>query len=167
MRQRRSNSSEKQKPKRTAMAVACWYLGRREYSQKELHDVLKRHEYPADEIETALGKLKEHGWQSDERAAQNMVLSESYRRHGPARIKAKARNKGLGELVEQAIEQSQIDWEMQAKEAVERKFGLGPFDRDRQVKVAQFLLRKGYPIDVAWKLARIEPDDGNLSHDHD
>ena len=159
---RRQSSSDKPKTKRTAMAVACWYLGRREYSQKELKDVLTRHEYPQEEIELTLRKLSEQGWQSDTRAVNMMVLSESYRRHGPARIKAKARNKGLGELVEQALEQSQIDWEQQAKEAVERKFGPGPFERALQVKVAQFLLRKGYPIDVAWKMARLEPDDGHI-----
>ncbi len=117
---------------------------------------------PSKEIELTLRKLSEQGWQSDTRAVNMMVLSESYRRHGPARIKAKARNKGLGELVEQALEQSQIDWEQQAKEAVERKFGPGPFERALQVKVAQFLLRKGYPIDVAWKMARLEPDDGHI-----
>lgn len=151
---------KKKRPQASALSRALWLLGRREYSQKELYDALVRKEFSPEESQKAIQTLVEKGWQSDERTAKMLLNSGKARRYGPARILANARTKGLDvEMVEGVLDASESDWTQQAREAVERKYGDGPYPYDKQAKVAAFLARKGYSIDICWKIARSQPSD--------
>lgn len=151
---------EKKKKKRqpqSALSRAAWLLGRREYSKKELYAYLVRKEFSPEESQKAVDYLSEKGWQSDERTARMLLNSGSARSYGPARILATARQKGLSsEMVEDVLDNAENDWAEQARNAAVRKYGEGPYTYDIQVKVAGFLARKGYSLDVCWKIAKNE-----------
>lgn len=154
---------EKKKKKRqpqSALSRAAWLLGRREYSKKELYEYLVRKEFPPEESQKAVDHLAERGWQSDERTARMLLNSGSARSYGPSRILANARQKGLNvEMVEGVLDNAENDWEQQARLAVQRKYGAAPYGYDIQVKVASFLARKGYRLDLCWKIAKNEHSD--------
>lgn len=154
---------EKKKKKRqpqSALSRAAWLLGRREYSKKELYEYLVRKEFPPEESQKAVDHLAERGWQSDERTARMLLNSGSARSYGPARILASARQKGLNpEMVEGVLENAENDWGEQARNAAVRKYGAGPYAYDIQIKVAGFLARKGYSLDLCWKIAKNETHD--------
>lgn len=155
--------AKKEKKKRkppSALSRAAWLLGRREYSKKELYDVLVRKEFSPEESQKAVDYLEERGWQSDERTARMLLNSGSARQYGPARIMATARQKGLNpEMVEGVLEASDHNWLTQAQNATKRKYGEAPYPFDLQVKIAGFLARKGYSLDICWKIARNEAHD--------
>lgn len=151
----KTKKSKKERPKQSALSRAAWYLGRREYSKKELYDVLIRKEFPPEESQKAVDTLAERGWQSDERTAKMLLNRGKNHRYGPNRIARDAKNKGLSsEVIEQALENTEDNWFAQAQEAAERKFGKAPYTYDIQVKVAAFLMRKGYNLDMCWKVAK-------------
>lgn len=149
---------EKKKKKRqpqSALSRAAWLLGRREYSKKELYEYLVRKEFSPEESQKAVDYLSEKGYQSDERTARMLLNSGSARSYGPSRILANARQKGLSaEMVEGVLDNAECDWIEQARKAACRKYGEGPYTYDIQVKVAGFLARKGYNLDVCWKIAK-------------
>lgn len=144
-------------PNHTALTRAIFLLSRREYSQKELRDYLIRKDFPEEEIEKTLNILIERGYQSDERASKVILNSSLNKKYGPKRVAQNAKMKGIPEeMIEKTIEDSEQNWKENALNAAIRKYGNLPFDNATQVKVASFLARRGYDLDLCWSIAKMK-----------
>ena len=138
------------RPPADAYARALSLLGRREHSRRELKQKLVARGAEAEEIDQALGRLDEHGFQSDFRFAEMLVRSRIAQGHGPIRIRAELRQHGLSEdLARRAIDAEAPDWPALASALCRRRFAGPPADYAERVKRANFLARRGFPPDIA------------------
>ena len=122
-------------------------LARREQSVEELRFKLnRRFSAKAELIADEVAKLKEEGLQSDQRLAENLVRSRVGKGHGPAKIKAEMRTKGLSdELIERTLLQTCVDWENLAREVAAKRFGDSPpADQKERAKRSRFLQQRGF-----------------------
>lgn len=127
MARKRLNFDEATETERQALLFerACDYLSRREHSEKEIRQKLKRKfkTVTAVELDGLLGKLKEIGFQSDERFTESFVRSSVFKKYGPGKIKFDLSRKGIAkEQGEKALVQEEVDFFEIATEFAERKF---------------------------------------------
>ena len=130
------------------------YLARREYSRAELHGRLLTYATPDDNVEAVLDDLVKRGWQSDERAATQLVHAKRSR-FGAQRITHEMRHKGIAEelisaalphLKASELEAARVVWKM--------KFGTAPQDEKEKAKQARFMQSRGFALDVVFKVLR-------------
>ena len=127
-------------------------LARREHSRQELAHKLRRR-FDAREVETALEALSEEGLQSDERFAFSFTRERLLRGHGPRRIDAELRQRGVaGAAIDRALarvpEKEGKSWREVALAAEARKFGDGPpLDYEEKARRMRFLYRRGFATD--------------------
>jgi regulatory protein len=127
MPRKRINFDEATETERQALLFerACDYLSRREHSEKEIKQKLKRKfkTVKSTELDGLLGKLKEIGFQSDERFTESFVRTSVFRRYGPGKIRFDLGRKGIDkEQSQKAMEEKEIDFKQLATEFAERKF---------------------------------------------
>ena len=84
-------------PSQRALDKGIRALSRRELSQVELRARLERAGLDADEAEGVVMRLRELGYQSDERTAQERARVLAARKLGDAAIRADLESRGLGE----------------------------------------------------------------------
>lgn len=143
----------------TALQRALGLLTRREHSRKELTRKLVSRGVDAAEVEAAVGKLAEAGWQDERRFAENLVRARASAGYGPLHIRAELATHDLPpELRQQALDGFEGDWAEIAADCVRRRFGRVDDDRLRARKAADFLMRRGFPGDVARTASRFDPD---------
>ena len=132
----------------SALAAAMKYLALREHSVREVRDRLRRAAYGEETIDRVVAALEDHGLLSDARLAESWTASRA-RRYGRNRLAQELRKKGVPEAAaRQAIDD--IPEEEEYRRAVDQAEKLArKFQGDRQ-KIAQALIRRGYP----WPLAR-------------
>jgi regulatory protein len=130
----------------TALQRAVGFLSRREHSQQELRYKLSEREYTEDEIEAALQRLIENGLQSDERFVESYVESRYQRGHGPYKISAELKQRGVEEsLIDQGLYSNQIDWYEQVVQVYQKKYANKPAgDYKEQAKRSRFLQQRGF-----------------------
>ena len=135
-------------------------LARREHSRGELRQKLLQRGHEPQEVDSALERLVEQGLQSETRYAESMARMRVGAGHGPLRIRSDLRQKGVDDAgIEAAISEVATDWQMQALDALHRRFGepaLEPeasadhLDRaKRRNRQLAFLLRRGFESDTA------------------
>lgn len=151
-----------------AYQSALGLLTRREHSRRELSRKLRARGVEPGEADAALEKLEEQQFQSDERFAAMLVRSRIAAGHGPVRIRAElAAQHGIAtEEIEAAIaaevEAEGLDWDEQAAAQLQRRYGGRPApDPAERHKRAAFLLRRGFPADVARRI--VAADDGEAA----
>ncbi len=137
----------RQEPSPTQRALGL--LVRREHSVRELQRKLVARGVEADEAQTAIGKLTEHGWQSDARFAESLLRSRVASGYGPRWIRAELETHGLGsEIITAAMEDFTGNWVEIARDLLHRRHPLAlAGDRDVQRKAADFLLRRGFGME--------------------
>ena len=130
----------------TALQRAVSFLARREHSQEELRWKLAGKDYSGEEIEAALERLTERGLQSDERFAESYITSRFQRGHGPYKISAELKQKGVDEsLVDQLMRSGNYDWYGHAINVYEKKYAGKPVaDYNDKSKRARFLQQRGF-----------------------
>lgn len=145
---------EEPRPRGSARLVALRLLGRRDYTQEELRRRLTDRGFPPDEIEAALDRLREEGFQDDARAAQAFVRTATHiKGRGPLRIRQELKARGVHadtistatagltpEQVRTAIDQ-----------ILTRKRITRPIPRDQRQRLFQHLIRRGFPADAVLK----------------
>jgi regulatory protein len=132
----------------SATQRALGLLTRREHSRKELTRKLTSRGMDAAEVEAAVGKLADAGWQNDARFAESLVRSRVGGGYGPLRIRAELATHGLDrEVVDRAFNSFDGDWAEQARDLVRRRFGPVVDDLAWRRKTAGFLIRRGFPAD--------------------
>lgn len=128
--------------------AALALLARRDYSSGELRKRLKSKGFDPALIEDALRGLASEHALDDARYAENYVFYHARRGHGPVRIAADLKARGLpGELVSAALD-SGPDWVGLARRERERKFGPGaPGSFSEKARQARFLQYRGFSAD--------------------
>ena len=148
----------------SATQRALGLLTRREHSRKELTRKLTSRGMDAAEVETAVAKLAQDGWQHDGRFAESLVRSRSSSGYGPARIRAELAMHGLDrEAIAAALDTFCGDWAETASDLVRRRYGpVASLDMNQRRKAADFLIRRGFdgPCVRGALRADFEPDPG-------
>lgn len=98
-------------------------LARRDYSVRELVTRLAP-KFDPDLVDQVLASFAERGLQSDQRFAENLVRGRINQGHGPIRIQAELKQKGISQpQIEQALEANPVDWYELAVTTCQRRFG--------------------------------------------
>jgi regulatory protein len=144
----------------TAMQRALGLLTRREHSRKELTRKLVTRGVDPAEVEAAVGKLTDGGWQDDRRFAEALVRSRASNGYGPLHIRAELATHDLpAELRQAALDDFEGDWLEIAREAVGRRFERIDDLRLRERKAADYLIRRGFPGDIVRAATRFRSGD--------
>jgi regulatory protein len=155
----RRRTKRERKPA-TALQRALALLTRREHSRKELARKLVSRGVDAAEVEAAVDKLTHAGWQDDRRFAESLVRSRASTGYGPLHIRAELGTHDLPVEVRQAVlDEFDGDWVEIARDLVTRRFARIDDRRQRERKAAEFLMRRGFPADVARAATRFHDDD--------
>ncbi|MFT7286759.1 MAG: regulatory protein [Halieaceae bacterium] len=132
-------------PRHAAMDL----LGRREHSQWELQRKLNKR-YTPDEAREVIDQLAEEDLQSDQRFARSYARTRVLRGHGPLRIIAELRQRGVTEenihsALAVVLREEQWNWPALARAALERRFGTTPPDSLREkARRLRFLNQRGF-----------------------
>ncbi|WP_246022925.1 regulatory protein RecX [Cognatilysobacter terrigena] len=142
------------------MQRALGLLTRREHSRKELTRKLVSRGVDAAEVETAVGKLIDAGWQDDRRFAESLVRSRASSGYGPLHIRAELGTHDLSaEIRQAALDDFEGDWTEIARDLVARRFGRIEDARTRERKASDYLIRRGFPGDIVRAAVRFTTED--------
>ncbi|WP_194842671.1 regulatory protein RecX [Endozoicomonas sp. OPT23] len=135
-------------------------LAMREQSRSELFRKLCQ-KFPdaKEQVETVIEELAVDNMQNDLRFAESFVHSRINKGHGPVRISAELRQKGIGqEVVSEVVPDSGDDfWFEMAIEAKERKFaGKAAKDHKEKAKQMRYLVYRGYTSQQAIKALAVK-----------
>ena len=128
-------------------------LAKQDYSSKQLSDKLhKRGNISSEEIETLLNEFQQNKWLSDQRFAENFIISEVSKLRGKKKIINTAiYQKGLSqELIEDSLEKADIDWFELCEKALAKKYhDIEKLQSDAKLKqkAINYLLYNGFSID--------------------
>lgn len=130
----------------TALQRAVSFLARREHSQQELRAKLVAREYAQREIEQAMEKLLEKGLQSDERFTGAYVQSRVQRGHGPVKISAELKQRGIdNSLISLVLDSGKYDWFALLGQCYEKKYADSkPADYREITRRLRFLQQRGF-----------------------
>lgn len=143
------------KAPRTLKQRAIALLARREYARAELAARLIATGAQRDEVDALLEELARLGYLSDERFAGALVRRMSGQR-APRAIAAELRERGVAKEVAIAAlaAAGPID-ELEAARALwQRRFGKAPSDEREKARQLRFLVARGYPLSIAWRVLR-------------
>jgi len=121
-------------------------LARREHSVFELTRKLKQKDFPSELIEEVIERLVADNLLSDEHYAEAYVRMRSARGYGLQRIRMEMQERGVAsELISEAIEKSEVDWNALAHEVRNKKFGeQRPEEFALRAKQMEFLQYRGF-----------------------
>ncbi|UAA37940.1 regulatory protein RecX [Paraneptunicella aestuarii] len=122
------------------------YLAQREHGFNEIIRKLQQKGYPKDLCLEVLAKYQESELQSDRRFAEQLVHRRLSKGYGENYILAEGQHKGISNSVLQLVlEELDVDWQEQAREAAESKFGDSkPRDAKEHAKRCNFLRNRGF-----------------------
>jgi len=116
---------------------------RREYSKLELFNKLQLKCYDDDIINSAITKLANQNYQSDDRFSEAFILMRYNQGKGPIKIASELKLRGIS-----TFDLSDYDWFKSAKEIREKKFGdSSSIDFKEQAKQKRFLQSRGFGLD--------------------
>lgn len=142
-------------PEKSLRQRALEYLGKREYSYKELGQKLQPYldeNDDGDSITAILDDFKIRGWLSDKRFTEQIVHARRAK-FGSSKIVHELREKGVDSaLIDGAIEQLKDSELSSAVEVWRKKYKQAPADRSEWAKQARFLQSRGFSFDVIKKL---------------
>jgi regulatory protein len=118
--------------------AALRLLGRREHSQRELAQKLRKRfpEVPGEQVEAELKALAEAGYQSDARRQASLIRQAELRGQGPGRLDAKL-------PPENPEDPTALEARLAALQ--QQRFGGAPADAKAWQKQARFFAYRGFP----------------------
>lgn len=130
----------------TLRETAMNYLARREHSRRELEQKLAQKGYEAEDIRADLDRLVEDGLLSDARFAEAFVHARRQRGHGPLKIQAELKQRGVDDgLIQHCLEMPDDDWYELAREARGKRFGAAlPESHEQRLRQSRFLQQRGF-----------------------
>ncbi|MBB1061448.1 regulatory protein RecX [Marilutibacter spongiae] len=150
------------RPEQTPLQRALALLSRREHSRKELTAKLVSRGLEPAAVDAAVERLAGEGWQDDARFAEGLVRTRSDSGYGPVRIRAELATHGLDEVaVETAMATFEGDWVELARDLARRRLGHRGLEPGLQAqrKIADLLMRRGFPGDVVRAVSRLPLDE--------
>ncbi|GAB2619190.1 recombination regulator RecX [Novilysobacter erysipheiresistens] len=151
----------RQRPVASTTQRALTLLVRREHSRKELTRKLVTRGLDPVDVDEAVAKLADAGWQDDRRFAESLVRSRVSGGYGPIHIRAELGTHGLdSDAIAAALDSFDGDWVENARDLIRRRFGeAASDDLARRRKATDLLMRRGFPGDVIRAATRFDPDD--------
>jgi regulatory protein len=140
----------------TAYLSALKQLARRELSEAQLRQRLSRRGFPADDIDTAVSRLREDGSLDDARVAGAIARSQvGLKKRGPLRVRREIEAAGIAPaLAERAIAEvyAGVDSDALLAAAIDRRVGSRGLEDDRDLaRVYRYLLGQGFDADRAMR----------------
>ena len=143
---------------------ALEYLGKREYSYKELGLKLKPYldeNDDTDSITAILEDFKTRGWLSDARFTEQVTHARRAK-FGSSKIAHELREKGVSdELVAAAIGKLKETDLSAAMDVWHKKYKTAATDKNEWSKQARFLQSRGFNFDIIKKVLNAKDDDVN------
>jgi regulatory protein len=129
---------------------ALRYLVRREHSVFEMSLKLRRKGYSGKNCDAALSRLVSENLLSDCRYATCYLESRAKKGYGPTRIRLALEQKGVHRAtVDEALEESEIEWAEQLKRQLVKKFGESePTNYKEWVQRARYLNNRGFSSEL-------------------
>ncbi|MGQ0287370.1 recombination regulator RecX [Pasteurellaceae bacterium 22721_9_1] len=129
-----------------ALGYVLSLLARREYSEFEIRCKMQEKAFSEQEIEDTINHCQQKNWQNDLRFAENYLNYRAQRGFGVNRIKQELKQlKGIrSEVIQQAIEQSEIDWSQIAKQVLQKKRLQFPLDQKAKQKIWRYMISHGF-----------------------
>ena len=131
---------------RAVRTAALALLAGRDFGRTELARRLERRGYAAEVVAAVVEGLVAGGLLSESRFVEQFVGQHARRGHGPARIRAELRERGVPDAeVEAGLAAAAEDWLARAREVRRRRFGLSPpGDYAERARQARFLQYRGF-----------------------
>ena len=144
-----------------AYTVALTLLSARELSESQLRSRLKRRKFDADDIDSAVDRLKENRALNDRRVAVAIARMESsIKRRGRARVIQKIRQAGIdGETADDAVREvfQDVDENDLLDQALERKLRgktVKELDDKGRARIMRALVGQGFSFEAVMKRLR-------------
>ncbi|HEX4387420.1 MAG TPA: regulatory protein RecX [Steroidobacteraceae bacterium] len=151
-----------QQPERggpSAHAAAVTLLARRDYATAELRAALRARGFADEAQEETIAVLTREGALDDARFADNYVSHQAARGHGPVRIAAALRQRGVADPLIDAALGRESDWAARALKARRAKFGARtPETWAEKAKQARFLQYRGFSSDHIRSATGADPE---------
>jgi regulatory protein len=163
-------ASDRAEPRRGAYLAGLTLLARRELSEAQVRQRLTRRGYDADDIDSAVARLKDERALDDRRVATAIARTETgIRGRGRLRVRRQIEAAGIrGELVEQALDEvfADIDGDALLAAALERRLrGRPHIEDDREFqRLYRYLAAQGFDSDRIVALLRSRRSRGAGSH---
>jgi regulatory protein len=131
---------------RTVRTAALALLAGRDFGRAELARRLERRGYPAAVVAVVVEGLVAERLLSETRYVEQFIRQHAGRGHGPVRIRADLRERGVPEAeIEAGLDAAGEDWVAVAREARRRRFGVSPpGDYPERARQARFLQYRGF-----------------------
>ena len=141
-----------------ALAAGVALLAGRDFAPRELLERIARRGFAPGAAEAAVAELKARGMLNEARYAENYVEWHSGRGHGPLRIAAELRQRGIAEeLIGAAV--AAADWPGLARKVCRAKFGAAaPGSWREQARRMRFLQYRGFSSDHIRAATGADPD---------
>jgi regulatory protein len=126
---------------------ALYYLGKREYSRKELHEKItpfsESLELTRQQVNQILTELESKDWLSDRRFADQFVFSKK-RKFGLNKMEYELKMRGVNEIIiHNALNEIKSEEYNLAKNIWEKKFRKLPENPEERLKQMRFLQSRG------------------------
>ena len=131
---------------------ALYYLGKRDYSRIELRNKILNYSESLSisivDLELVLNELETNDWLSDDRFAEQFVLSKK-RKFGPRKISHELKLRGVNELIiNRVLGEIKDDEFFLAKKIWEKKFNQFPITIDEKAKQIRFMQGRGIEASI-------------------
>jgi len=135
-------------------------LSQREHSRAELQRKLKPHVQEGEDLAALLDDLQARDFISETRVVES-VLNLRASRLGASRIRQELHAKGIDpDTVQQALTAlKDTEW-ARAYAVWQRKFGAVAEDPQQRAKQVRFLVTRGFPSEITWRVVRGEAPEG-------
>jgi regulatory protein len=145
-RPRKPDTDAAEADERTVRTAALALLAGRDFGRAELARRLERRGYPAAVVAAVVEGLVAERLLSETRFVEQFIRQHAGRGHGPVRIRAELRERGVPEgEIEAGLEAAAEDWVAVAREARRRRFGMSPpGDYPERARQARFLQYRGF-----------------------
>ena len=126
---------------------ALYYLGKREYSRKELHEKItpfsESLELTRQQVNQILTELESKDWLSDRRFADQFIFSKK-RKFGLKKMEYELKMRGVNEIIiNNALNEIKSEEDNLAKNIWEKKFRKLPENPEERLKQMRFLQSRG------------------------
>ena len=134
---------------RTVRTAALALLAGRDFGRAELARRLAKRGYPAAVLTVVVDGLVAERLLSETRFVEEFIRQHVGRGHGPVRIRAELRERGVPDSdIEAGLEAAGEDWAALARDTRRRRFGLSPpDDYPERARQARFLQYRGFSAD--------------------